>query len=151
MNSQVLIDELERITHDKRTPNDISQELAALLIAMRALATPAHIPDAGEGVEVVGYLTPYALEVDRQMDDDKPLMTVAQHTRIVSALQASAMVMPKGAVLVGRSELSLVRNALELDCEQGRPVRGEMLIELDKSIQRFDDMLAASPAPGDSQ
>ena len=55
----------------------------------------------------------------------------------------AAPALPKDAIMVGRSELALVRNALALDCEQGRPIRGEMLAELDASIDRLDKLYAA--------
>ena len=75
--------------------------------------------------------------LSRSLDKALALLN-ATHVQQVSAV-------PKGAILVGLSELALVRNALLLDCEQGRPVRGEMLAMLDSSIEKLD-MLAAAPA-----
>jgi hypothetical protein len=61
----------------------------------RTQSQPVSAQPAGEVPEVVGYRTPFALETDRQQETDEPLMTVAQHARIVAALQARAVVMPE--------------------------------------------------------
>ena len=125
----------------KECRDSVRAEIIAFL-----LATPATIPDAGGGV---------LLGADNRtaMVSPDAYSVILEREKIIreGALQASAMVVPDGAVLVGRAELSLVRNAMALDAEQGRPVRGEMLIELDASISRFDAMLAASPALGGGQ
>jgi len=94
---------------------------------------------------------PDELNIRSAWNDFKTTDTFMRHCAADHIEQPRAMVVPDGAVLVGRAELSLVRNAMALDAEQGRPVRGEMLIELDRSISRFDAMLSAAPAPGDSQ
>jgi len=69
---------------------------------LQSLATPAPITDAVEGVDVIGYVAKddlrwkgdCTLRHTSYSDYTIPLMTVAQHNRIVSALQASAMVVP---------------------------------------------------------
>ena len=61
-------------------------------------------------------------------------------------LRAELAAIKARGVLVGRAELSLVRNALDLDAEHGRPVRGEMLTDLDASIERLDKLWAAPVA-----
>jgi hypothetical protein len=52
---------------------------------------------AGEVPEVVGYLLTKGNQLSRMPagNQDRPLMTVAQHTRIIAALQARAVVMPE--------------------------------------------------------
>ena len=49
------------------------------------------------------------------------------------------LLVPKGAVLIGRAELSMILNALSLDEVEGRPVRGEMVKMAQDSIERLTD------------
>ena len=122
----------------------------------KALATPAPIPDVGEAVEVVGYAADFEGQQGEvvtglfstnatfrrcppDFGEPRELMTVAQHNRIVSALQASAMVVPDGYALVKLD--TLARWESELDQIAGAGHISDELIR----------MLAASTAPGDSQ
>jgi len=105
---KVLIDELAMITHHESTPNPVSQMLAAVLIALRELATPA--VEAAE-IEVVGYLTAgpkhgpciayTSTDIKAKMQQEsweklgwpvttEPLMTVAQHRRILAGVNQQA-------------------------------------------------------------
>ena len=49
------------------------------------------------------------------------------------------LLVPKGAVLIGRAELSMILNALSQDETEGRPVRGEMVKVARDSIERLTD------------
>lgn len=61
---------------------------------------------------------------------------------------AEAQALLSKGVLVGRAELSLVRSALKRDAEErGMLGRGEMLVELDRSVERFDTFLSATAQP----
>lgn len=151
MNSQVLIELLRDIRiilqHTKyKTESVEASRVDALRRIDYALATPTPIPDAGEGVEVVGHVNPKAFLNFRAgctkewmwaatAPDLKPVMYVEQHNRIVSALQASAMVVPDIA-------------RLEKHAMKAKDCLSECDVVLLSSIRR---LLAASPAPGDSQ
>lgn len=90
-------------------------------------------------------------ELERQLNSDKLIKMVAELRAELAAVKAQWAAMPKSAIMVGRAELALVRSALALDCEQGRPVRGEMLAELDASIARLDKSYAAPVSEAEAQ
>ena len=154
MNNQVLVDLLRDERNYRRVNMScqlgmVDRCLCILCRDLRideALATPAPIPDAGEGVDVVAYLNTatgevavYGPTIMDWDDEDEPvesLITVAQHARIVRALQASAMVVPDNTVPVDRTMLKEVLR----DLPHTNLIAGY-----------FRRLLAASPAPGDDQ
>lgn len=150
MNSQVLVDrdllqELASFCSDSRSYNE----------TMRVLAASAPIPDAGNVAE---HLPDSAFQDEFQVWWEEEGQYVRsgggayertfafqawRHLmpKLVSALQASAMVVPDGWRLVPVEATKAIRNAINLLCDD---------------LEAFDDsdafrryLLAASTAPGD--
>lgn len=120
---------------------DMSLRVARQVVLL--LATPAPTPDAGGGVEAwftEDYLTDKSATTYDPVVADRWRAKGWPVTRLVSALQASAMVVPDGWQLVP-VEMSDEMHAAYLD-QYGRGL-GIYWI--------YKAMLAASPAPGDSQ
>lgn len=148
MNNQVLIDRellAEYLSGHGEDWVEAGHKLREILDA-----TPAPIPDAGEVVEVVGHVNPKAFLNFKAgctkewmwaatAPDLKPVMYVEQHNRIVSALQASAMVVPEGYKVVPiEPTKEMMDAALMADCGEIDP---RSIIYAD-----YKAMLAASPA-----
>ena len=169
MNSQVLIELLRDIRiilqHTKyKTESVEASRVDALRRIDYALATPAPIPDAGDEVEVAAYLNEWMTRdgggmrvrpaLSRSSEEwlkreygpsakvvkSEPLMTVAQHNRIVSALQDSAVV-PDGWKLVPVEPTE--------DMQAAGQASGKNCAFSYAACYRA--MLAASSAHGDSQ
>lgn len=130
MNSQVLVDrellqELADFCSDSRSYKE----------AMRVLnATPAPIPDAGEGADFWW--------ADEPLAGRALVMKVADHNRIVSALQASAMVVPDGWRLV---PVAATEEILDVLYRNGIDKPDSLLQDI------WATLLAASTALGDSK
>ena len=56
---------------------------------------------------------------------------------------------PAHFVAVNKAALQMVRNALSTDAENGKPVRGEMLEELDKATRALDEPRTVEPLTED--
>ncbi len=189
---QVMTDKLKELLSEceiwlavlRRDGHQETHELSKRIYA--AIAQPA--VEAAE-IEVVGYGfrhvdDGWALQLNHVYTPNPSLeayslMTVTQHTRIVSALQASAMVVPDGLALMPRAltaengakaamlgELvirlerhcsSCVDEAGDLSCDEcGGDVEYVESVSVDwptiKDIYaKAVDLLAASPALGDSK
>ena len=141
MNSQVMVDRelLERCC--KRMYDMMQGDLHKQLIAL--LATPAPIPDAGEGVrELITQTIGFEF-----LPNELQTVNADDLLRLVSALQASAMVVPDGL-------LSAVKRLLSAETRKCRELaRAEYRIEADTDYRQamvdLRAMVAASPAPGD--
>ena len=114
---------------------ELRDEIEAVLGCLSQMPTPAHIPDAGEGVESWLAETPDG--------GSTMVISLAQHTRIVSALQTSAMVVPDGWQLVPvEPKHSMIMVGAE-KIDEG--------FTLNSAAAVYRAMLSESPAPGDSR
>ncbi|MBX9913715.1 MAG: hypothetical protein K2Y25_07440 [Pseudomonadaceae bacterium] len=148
MNSQVLIDRelLERLAIQRKPDGWLELNTATAFTAAKELreildATPAPIPDAGEGVEAwftEDYLTDKSATTYDPVVADRWRTKGWPVTRLVSALQASAMAVPDGWQLVPVEPT-------ELMIRHGDQNYSWSVANI------YRAMLAASTAPGYSQ
>jgi hypothetical protein len=152
MNNQVMVN-LELLERLAAAPMGLSNKKAhweACHDLRKLLAKTAHIPAAGERMEVaqaVAWMitatqeaTTYpvvAMDWDDEGELVESLMTVAQHTRIVSDLQPHAMAVPDG-----------LYEKIERHAMRASACAGTSKVV---SLSALHRMLAAAPAPGDSQ
>lgn len=96
----------------------------------RTLAQPVSAQPAGEVPEVVGYLLTKGNQLSRMPagNQDQSLMTIAQHTSIVAALQARAVVMPECGFCNGSGCLEAGMTTVELCyCRQQEKPAGSVM------------------------